>query len=154
MYVTAIVAGRAAEGQETAFSRARRGTGKPHDAIVAPFRFDGRSAGCYHKFMEAQALRRRYGRAAKRDRGAITAHDLTKLSDERGVTLGEAAALLKRWREQIWATLDLYIARGEWDGRSIQGARRVLAQAQYRWEPRIRADVESYIAAHEGKVES
>jgi hypothetical protein len=44
-------------------------------------------------------------------------------------------------KSQIHAALDLYQRRGEWDGASVQQARRVLARAGYVWKPWIKEEV-------------
>jgi hypothetical protein len=50
-------------------------------------------------------------------------------------------------RDQVRESLEVYLRRGEWDGRSIAGARRVLSWAGYVWSPSIRKSVERTIAA-------
>ena len=50
-------------------------------------------------------------------------------------------------RQQIRQALDLYRQRGEWDGKSVQQARRVLSQARYTWAPWIKKEVEKHIAS-------
>lgn len=78
--------------------------------------------------------------------------DPPKAATSHGARVKGSAPPTARHKKQIRAALDLYRQRGEWDGASVQEARRVLARAGYVWEPWIREEVLRYAKAPQPPV--